>query len=110
MLVDWHVVMKEGLAFELCFVLKGVGLDESPREAGLGSKVAVDWEDVAAFVHYRVNPIGPHFVKRFDFLTGLKRRDLTPVSSESWRACAIEPPVVYVTHLVTRSTILTRVG
>ena len=50
-----------------------------------------------------------HFSKQHDIFTGSRRkRGLAPVSSVSWRTCAMESSFVDVTHFTTGAALLTR--
>ena len=106
-LVDWHVVQIEGF-LERILILQGVRLDQGPRETRFRIKVTVNWEWVFLLVHNVVDTIGFDFFKQHDVFTGSRRkRDLAPVSSVTWRTCAVESSFFDVTHFTTSASMLT---
>ena len=71
--VDWQVVQIERFSRKRGIIFQWVGLDQSPRETRLRTKVTVDWEWIVVLVHNAVDSIACCFVKRRDFFTWSRR-------------------------------------
>ena len=108
-LVDWHVVLVEWFKSECGIVSKRVGLDQSPGCIWLGTKVAVDQEWIIILVQNFVDSTDVFFLCYHNVFTW-SDWELTSVSREAWKTCAIESSFSRIAHITVCAAILTGGG
>ena len=79
-------------------------LNQSPCHTRLGTKVAVDRERIVTVPHNFVNAFDVYIFILHDVFTRPKH-ELTLVSAESGRTCAVESSLCDVTHFMARSSV-----